>query len=427
MCLRQHLPAEARLGVALSGGRDSVVLLHLAQTLLPAGHVHALHIHHGLSPQADAWRDFCRSLCARWKIPLAQQAVEVDSKGEGVEAAARIARYRALRELCRENGLLYLALAHHRRDQAETLLLNLCRGAGVAGAAAMPLCRVMDNLTLLRPLLGCGFAEMTAYAADHRLRWIEDESNADTRFRRNFLRHRILPPLRQIFPAVETTLARAAGHFAEAGVLLAELAAEDDARIQDQLAPFRCLSPARQSNWLRYRLHRLGWQAPEADRLAEALRQLTEGAHDTQFELRLPEGRLRLWRARFYWQPHALETAPPEACRWSGAEALPWAGGSLSLLKRQGAGLDPTRIAGKMLEVRPRQGGERLRPGPGSGSRPLKKLLQEAPDCPPWLRARLPLIYCDDTLIACPGIALAADWCCAPEAEGLWPEWRRPS
>ncbi|GHU11598.1 hypothetical protein FACS1894185_5110 [Betaproteobacteria bacterium] len=209
--LRARLPEKSPLWVGLSGGRDSVVLLHLCQKALPPGRVRALHVHHGLSPHADAWAAFCEQLCRDWGIPYTLKKVEVPRHdGQGVEAAARHARYLAFQESDAE----YLALAHHRRDQAETLLFNLCRGAGVIGAAAMPHSRQIGNLTLLRPLLDLNANVIAAYAAAEQLRWVEDESNADIGYSRNFLRHQILPELTTRFPAAESALARAARHFA---------------------------------------------------------------------------------------------------------------------------------------------------------------------------------------------------------------------
>jgi tRNA(Ile)-lysidine synthase len=288
-------PAE-RIGVGLSGGCDSVVLLHLLHGLGLGERLTAIHVHHGLSPNADAWAAFCAEYCARLGVPLQLAHVEVDRRsGLGLEAAARTARYAALAECPGE----VLVLAQHQGDQAETLLFNLLRGAGVAGAAAIPEVRQLAGRRLLRPLLGCSRDELEAYAAQHALAWIEDESNADTRYSRNFLRHDILPVLRRRFPAAERSLAQAAQHFAEADDLLAELAAADwlaaccsgDA---PRLRVLRDLSLARLKNLLRYRLRQLGWRAPGAARLEEFARQLQRAGPDRHPELVLPDGCLRV-------------------------------------------------------------------------------------------------------------------------------------
>ncbi|MDR0735577.1 MAG: tRNA lysidine(34) synthetase TilS [Zoogloeaceae bacterium] len=413
-CLDAALPDAVPLWVGFSGGRDSVVLLDLVIGLLP-GRVRAIHVQHGLSPNADAWADFCAAFCHAREIPFTLKKVKVprDSK-EGLEAAARQARYQAFAE----SGATILALAHHRRDQAETLLFNLCRGAGVAGASAMPEMRRMGRMTLLRPLLKSGAATLAAYAQARALSWIEDESNADERHTRNFLRQRILPELAARFPAIETTLARAAGHFADAQTLLRERATEDDLALAGHLFSLRSLSLPRQANWLRYRLRQQGWRVPEAAVLEEALRQLVRalGQADSRFEFRFAEGRLRLWQGHLYATPHP---APPETAErfWDTRTPCSWSGRRLRLEPCRGTGLDAALLAGKSLILRPRQGGETLQTHPRGPHRTLKNLLREA-GIPPWERSRLPFIYHETSLIACPGVAIAADWQCPPEQPG---------
>ncbi|MDR2625078.1 MAG: tRNA lysidine(34) synthetase TilS [Zoogloeaceae bacterium] len=419
-CLDAALPETALLWVGFSGGQDSVVLLDLVHRLLP-GRIRAIHVRHGLSPNADAWADFCAAFCHARAIPLLIKKVEVaQGAKEGLEAAARKARYRAFQE----SGATVLALAHHQRDQAETLLLHLCRGTGVAGAAAMPEVRRMGNLTLLRPLLHSSAAALAAYARARSLSWVEDESNAEERHTRNFLRHRILPELTARFPALEATLARAAGHFAEAQTLLCERAAEDDAALAGRLSALPALSLPRQANWLRYRLQRQGWRAPETATLEEILRQLAHALAQAnpRLEFELTEGCLRLWQGRLYMTPHP---APPqtEKCLWDTRTPCSWSGKRLRLEPCHGAGLNAALLAGKKpLILRPRQGGERLQTHPGGPHRTLKNLLREA-GIPPWERPRLPLIYHEQTLIACPGIAIAANWQCPPDRPGWQLRW----
>ena len=210
--------------VGLSGGCDSVVLLHVLAVLGPRGHLRAVHVHHGLSANADRWADFCTGYCRDLGIDLLVERVEVDRhSGSGLEAAARAARYRVFSGSAGE----LLLLGHHQGDQAETVLFNLLRGAGVAGAAGIPVERRRQQLRILRPLLDVSRDAIEAYARDHRLDWVDDESNCDTGLSRNFLRHRVLTVLGARFPAAERNLAQAAGHFAEADVLLGELALID--------------------------------------------------------------------------------------------------------------------------------------------------------------------------------------------------------
>jgi len=198
-----------RILVGLSGGIDSVVLLH---TLAQQGKVAAAHIHHGLSPNADRWARFCRRLCKQLGVPLTVRRVRVAKKGEGVEAAARTARYAALAKLPFD----VLALAHQLDDQAETVLMNLLRGAGPRGARGMPKRASFHGRVLVRPLLDVPREAITAYAREHRLKWVEDESNASDAFTRNFLRLRIAPLLSERYPRWREALARAARHFGRA-------------------------------------------------------------------------------------------------------------------------------------------------------------------------------------------------------------------
>lgn len=289
------------LWAGLSGGCDSVVLLHLLSRL-GLGNVSAIHVHHGLSPNADAWAEFCVTYCEQLGVPLTVRHVTVDlSSGMGIEAAARAARYAAFAE-CSAGSLL---LAQHRGDQAETVLFNLLRGTGVTGAAGMPVERGFGHLRLLRPLLDVSRAEIEHHASTQGLSWINDESNADTALTRNFLRHEALTAISRRFPAAEASLAQAAGHFAEAAGLLDELASDDWQKVAEgdlaRMAALRLLSLPRLKNLLRHRLRYLGWQVPVASRLDEFARQLRSAAPDRHPELVLPDGKMRVARGRLHW------------------------------------------------------------------------------------------------------------------------------
>lgn len=292
------------LSVGLSGGCDSVVLLHVLCALDLIDRLQAIHVHHGLSPNADAWANFCTDYCRRLGVPLVLRPVVVDTdSGSGLEAAARAARYQVFAEVAGD----ILLLAHHRGDQAETVLFNLLRGAGVTGAAGMPLERRFGEKRLLRPLLGVARGEIEAYARQAGLDWVEDESNRDTGLTRNYLRHEALVVLGQRFPAAEAALAQAAGHFAEAGALLDELAALDWQRASDgdgaAMSALRQLSLPRLKNLLRYRLRALGWQVPVASRLEEFAHQLLTAAPDRHPELQLPDGRMVVAQRCLRWCP----------------------------------------------------------------------------------------------------------------------------
>jgi tRNA(Ile)-lysidine synthase len=278
--LDRHVRSGQRVVVALSGGIDSVVLLHALNSILPprGGSVAALHVHHGLSPNADAWQSFCADLCADWRVDFAAQAVVVAmDSGEGTESAARAARHAVFAAVEAD----WVALAHHRGDQAETILFNLLRGCGLRGAAAM---MEAGPVRLLRPLLHVSRAAIAAYAAANGLKWIVDESNSDTRFSRNYLRHDVMPLLSARFPGTEANLAAAALRFGEAGALLDQLAQIDLAgrppRFPLPVALLSGLDEMRGRNLLRYLLLQHGVRLPSHERLAEALRQLTEAGLD---------------------------------------------------------------------------------------------------------------------------------------------------
>jgi len=316
-----------RVLVGLSGGRDSVALLHalVVQRTQFDLDLQACHVHHGLSPHADGWADFCFELCAQFEVPLVLAHVQVPrSSSCGLEAAARALRYQVYAEQTAE----WVALAHHCNDQAETLLFNLLRGTGVRGAAGIPPSRRLNaRQQILRPLLQVTRTQISAYLQHYGLAWIDDESNADTRYSRNFLREDILPRLEQRFPAAQSRLAAAAGHFAAANRLLDDLArldlavavvdcslpdpdmdgrrAEGAGDVDDMhtpsrvpLALLRSLSTERALNLLRYVVQQQGGRIPSALRLQEALQQFLEAAPDRHPCVRLGEF---LLRRRRHW------------------------------------------------------------------------------------------------------------------------------
>lgn len=278
-CLDRRVANGQALTVGLSGGIDSVVLLHGLREAAQRRHLHlsALHVHHGLSPHAAAWEDHCRQLCADWDITFAVEHVVVErGSRDGLEAAARRARHAAFAHSAGD----WVVLAHHRGDQAETLLFNLLRGTGLRGAAAMS----EVNGRVLRPFLDLARAEILAYARQHRLTWVEDESNADTTFSRNHLRHEVLAGLERRFPGGEANLAAAARRFGEAQTLLDDLARADlGERAADfpvDVALLASLTEPRARNLLRYLLQRRHIGIPSEERLREVIRQVVDAARD---------------------------------------------------------------------------------------------------------------------------------------------------
>lgn len=306
-CLHRHLKPDQTLVVGLSGGRDSVALLHVLHRLQDQidFRLAACHVNHCLSPHAEEWQLFCRRLCDGWGIPLDVISIAIPrASAEGLEAAARAKRYAAFSNLAAD----WVVLAQHRGDQAETLLFNLLRGSGLAGMAGMWEIRPLrPGMGLMRPWLNIPRFGIDAYLALHDLAWVDDESNRDTGFSRNFMRHQVLPLLQSRFPAAERKLASATAHFAEAELLLDELALLDLGELPPRfplpLACLACISEPRGRNLLRFLLARHGVGIPSEERLREALRQLLEARQDRHPAVTFGNQLLRRKRDKVHLEP----------------------------------------------------------------------------------------------------------------------------
>lgn len=421
------IPAKANLCVAVSGGLDSMVLLHLLHRFSQHHplRLSAIHVNHQLQPQADGWQQFVERQCQALGVPLHAIRVRVQpDAGLGLEAAARQARYQAFAQVDAD----YLALAQHQDDQVETLWLQLIRGAGAQGLAAMPSVRSHHSLQLIRPLLSFSREALEQYANQRQISHVEDPSNQDQQLVRNFLRHQLGPLLSGRFPAWRQTMARSAELLGESSQLLAELAQSDlltcegaqGVRVESALA----LGEPRAANLLRFWLNRQGARAPASGRLREWLRQSRAARH------RQPQLEWDGWtlsRHRGCWQLHrpavswnALELDGPPAV---GNYPLPDGSGVL-------VGVNPGNGPGLRSELprgtwqfRCRVGGERIRPRRGGPSRTLKNLLLEA-GVPAWQRGSLPLLYLDDRLVAVPGLAIEAEF--QSQDRGLALAWQPP-
>lgn len=413
MALAAQGAADSRIAVALSGGRDSVALLDAAARVVAVEHLVACHVHHGLSPNAQRWTDFCADLCARRRIAFDVQHVTVASAPRtSIEAAARAARYEALATMAQRADASMVLLAQHQDDQAETVLLQLLRGAGPRGLAAMPAAYRWRGLTWLRPLLDLSRDAIEAYVAARDLAYVDDESNTQLRFRRNALRLRIVPALRALAPGYPHTVARAAAHQAEAAQLLRELAALDAAPFHDGTTLARAclvtLAPHRARNVLRWFLHEHGLPPPSTARLAAMLVQLRDARHDATVLLRHAGGEIGLFRERVYIHEGAIERFERD---WTGDAPLALPHGTLRVAA---AGeLDVMRLFAHRVTVRSRIGGERLRTSADRPQRALKSLLREAA-LAPWERDALPLVFADDALAAVPGIGIDPAFRAAP-------------
>ncbi len=419
---------DTTICVALSGGVDSVVLLHalaaLRSTCQTRWKLIAHHVHHGLSPNADAWRLHCEAICTSLDVPVTTDLVQVDRESRmGIEAAARAVRYASLDKVDAQ----IVVLAHHARDQAETVLLQLLRGAGAAGLAAMP----GRAGHYERPLLGVPKAAIATYAASHALAWIDDESNADVRFARNRLRAQVWPELIRAFPSAETTLSRAAAHQADAAVLLEELAAIDAEKCVAgqalQLTAFNALSRPRRANLLRDWLAKSGVDVPGTETLREWLQQLSGNSPTQAIRLQCAD---RVTTLRVYRGTAWVVRDVPRwyASPWHGEPALILQGdhgvaGEVTSIQSQDGNALRLPLSGEIWALRMREPGDAIELSPRSGCVTAKNIFQNAA-VPPWQRERWPVLVCDTTVAAIVGIATASAFKVRAGELGLWSGWK---
>lgn len=410
--------------VAYSGGLDSHVLLHMLAKSEYKSQLTAVHINHGLMPDAGKWCAHCQQTCLELDIPIHTEEVTVNKRHtQGLEAAAREARYHALSKYVQAGGVLLTA--HHLDDQAETMLLQLLRGAGVPGLAAMPKVSDFANARLIRPLLNVSREEIRMYARNNKLQWIEDPSNQNNRFSRNYLRHNVLPVLRKRWPEMNQQLARSASHLAEASELLKRLATQDlsacklaDSQSLD-LDKLLLLDTLSLKNALRYFIACQNLLVPGERQMKHIVNQIKHQSASGQQQISWSGGVVRVYRRVLsvsqIQTPVNFSTRLPWDGFWKndpGYDAeqfmLPGSGYSLSVSKVTGSGLSIKKLQKGPVTLRFRQGGELcLLPGRGHHHK-LKKLFQEA-GIPPWERSRLPLIYVGEELAA-----VADKWICAP-------------
>jgi tRNA(Ile)-lysidine synthase len=413
--------APPQLAIALSGGLDSVVLLdsicrlHQAHTTKSdSPRIFAFHIHHGLQKAADEWLLFCEALAKKYRIGFDFRLLHIDTKlnSGNIEARARSARYEALTELCAYHGVEDLLLAHHQNDQAETVLLQLLRGAGVAGLSSMPERRSLatskgqaSSITLWRPLLRLSREELEAYAREHKLKWIEDPSNRSSKYRRNAIRKSVLPKLESIQPGATANLARSADVLAQAQQLLDRLAQQDGKKIHNtktnalSVQPLLALNasdPAAANNVLRYWLKAAGLTMPSYERLQAWWLDLQHARSDAKLEWLHDECSIRLWRG----QLQIVAPANPEEGEWTFVPVpVGSTQGGLSA-----AWITKSKKAGA-VEFRVRSGAERLQVTASGPRKTLKNLYQENA-VPPWQR-QAPLLYMDGELIAVAGAGVS--------------------
>ena len=427
-----NFPATPHYWVAYSGGLDSHVLLHLITRLQkqqPNIRVTAIHIHHGLQAEANQWLEHCRISCLKIAIPL--KIIRVDAhaqSGQSPEEAARISRYAAFKSLIKQDDILLTA--QHQDDQAETVLLQLLRGSGLAGLAAMPGFGSFGAAYLARPLLPFSQQALDHYATRHQLSWIEDPSNLDDRYDRNYLRQSVLPQLRQRWPGFSKTLHRTSLHCAESQALLTELADELLASAHNLIdntiviSTLKTLSAPKQRLLLRAWIQQSGLRYPSARTIERIINEILPAKEDKMPVVDWPEGCIRRYRNRLYLskpEPHFDHSTQFD---WDGKKPLLMTGnGSLTAVSTSSNGICAQQWTLHLITIRFRTGGERGRIAHRTGRHSLKKLFQES-GIPPWIRNRLPLVYLGDQLAAIPGLwvfepfqkdagqpAIGLNWC----------------
>jgi tRNA(Ile)-lysidine synthase len=389
---------QGPLAVALSGGMDSMALLHALIRFpeIRARGLRALHVDHGLHADSRRWARYCRDFAATLDTPIRVMRVTVDTVSEGIEAGARHARYAAFARVLRRDE--WLLTAQHAEDQAETLLLKLMRGADLAGLAGMHRERALGKGRLARPLLDLPRAALHAHALEHGLSWILDPSNTDSRYERGYLRSEVLPVLKDRWPAAVAALCRSVTHLqAERARLDKEISVALAACVIEQppaldLTRLLALPEPKRPRLLLAWLGRLGWTAPSFGQLGELLDQLAHASPQRHPSLHWNGGSLRRYGERLY----AVSDGPglPEdwSTRWDLRRPLVLPGGER--LRLAGA-----RVPRRILQARARQGGERIRLPGRAQSSSVKHMLQSL-GLPPWQRAALPFLWDGETLMA---------------------------
>ena len=425
---KQKNLTNPKLVLAFSGGLDSCVLLHIlveCQKTLPF-QLLAHHVNHDLSANADTWENFCQDVCKKQNIPLTISKVTINkNSGLGIEATAREVRYKALQS----SNTDFICLAHHQDDQAETLLLQLARGAGVKGLAGMG----MLGNRLLRPLLDIPRSTLETYAKQHKLVWIEDESNSDTKFDRNFMRHEILPRLEKQYTAIKKTISRTAQHMAEADSLLDDLAALDvkNCQLNQQddeqllLAPLAQLSNERVKNVLRWWLAQHGADIPSVAQLQQITQQLLHASADASVKIKVSASLiLRRFQGSAYLVKNVQEgdkdfDRNALGLMWQGEQVIILPDQSRLLFSQKlGEGIAMRHVETALLSIRYRRGGETIKPEENRPTRRLNALLQ-ASRMSPWQRERLPLLFLGEDLVLVPNVAIDANFKAMSDEMGL--------
>lgn len=409
-----------QLAVAFSGGLDSTVLLHATIKAHGKKNVHAFHVHHGIQKEADQWQAHCKAVSKKFGCHFDTQNVKLN-KPSNIESQARNLRYEALTQMCQAHKIQDLLLAHHLDDQAETVLIQLMRGAGLPGLSAMPQVKSKELIHLWRPFLNMRRKDLEIYAKEHQLTWIEDPSNQDESYRRNAIRKTILPTLEKFQEGAIENLSRSAKHLGEAQELLNQLADIDLGLIEAKeglsktnLIRLYKTSQARATNALRRWLSKNGLAYPSEERLTAWWSELQQTRPDSKLQWDHDQQVIRLWRG------HLTITQDSSSTEVIGE----WVFKKIPAnSKKPGIAKDRFEKAKQkgLINTMAREGGEKFKVDAKRPRRSLKNLYQEA-DIPPWQRD-VPLLYIGEELVAVAGIGISADWL-TTEGPRISPEWQ---
>ncbi|WP_062264736.1 tRNA lysidine(34) synthetase TilS [Endozoicomonas arenosclerae] len=430
--LRQYLFSQIEaiagqpLTVAYSGGVDSTVLLHLLVSLKQQGLIKsltALHIHHGLSVNADRWADHCKGLCSQWDVPLKVVRVSIEDSSD-IERQAREARYAVFEEYLPEGG--YLLMGHHQDDQAETVLFRLLRGSGLDGVAGMSVSRKLGHGYLLRPLLNISRQAIEKYSKNNRLVYVEDDSNTDQRFRRNFIRHNLMPQIEAQWPGVATRLARFSEDVTEANDLLLKQT-ERQAQVIIQAPPSRLwgsrkiidiealekLDDASARRVVRFWLANHGVNMPDRVRLQSVFGDLINASEGADPIVDIESFQLRRFSGKLVLVPKSAESEPADEVIWNWQEQsrlpLPCSGGVLSVEPCGGVSLPAAGV--KVLSRSQLPSGLKVAAKGRRGRKTIKRWLQDY-QVPPWVREIIPFVFYEDELVALPGVFVTEKYGC---------------
>ncbi|PCJ92090.1 MAG: tRNA lysidine(34) synthetase TilS [Porticoccaceae bacterium] len=439
--LAAHLPKLREAGhcyVGYSGGLDSHVLLHALVSLLGSESFTAVHINHQLSPNAESWQQHCQACCDALGVPMMSESVTVENSGQGMEQAAREARYTVFEKVLNESDLMLLA--HHADDQVETVLYRLLRGSGTKGLAGIPMNRSLGVGEILRPLLPYTRIQLEAYAATQGLQWIEDESNQDTTFDRNFLRQKVVPILAERWPDYAARVTHSAALCAETDQLAEILAAQDLAAVYERaerigwsvaLEPLMALDVSRQANLLRHWAGQHQLPLPGHRIIETVLHELLPARQDAEPLVTWGSVQLRRYQKHLHLLPLDIDIfnesseALNNELEWDVKSDLLLPDGSELLISvEQGKGLKIPE--GHGATIRFRSGGERCKPAGRNGSNTLKKLFQEY-GLEPWLRNRVPLIYIQGQLAAVGDLWVCDEFAVEEGEQGIVLQWSFPS